>query len=218
MPGAAASFDVAAWSFYDNAAEKPEVPQVPAMLRRRAMRSARLALKVAFEACPASENVPTVFCSRHGEEQRSVELLDLMAAGEGHSPMSFSLSVHNAASGLFGIAKGDRGASTSLAAGSETLAMGMLEACGLLAQGAEKVLLVHYDDALPAALKSYADETDRPFALALLMAPGTGYSLERVPGGATGPQGDPQGLKFAAFLNSDGKELTANAWRWTRRA
>src|SRR6185436_1154869 len=47
----------------------PAVKFVPAMQRRRLSRLSRIALQVAFDACPPElrSQVPTVFASRHGE-------------------------------------------------------------------------------------------------------------------------------------------------------
>lgn len=207
------NFKISAWAYWDKLGEKPDVPQVPMMLRRRASVADRMALKVAFEVWPTNESIASVFCSRHGEVARSVELLDLMSKGEGHLPMSFSLSVHNAASGLFGIARGDTRASTSVAAGPDTLEMGISEACALLAGGESKVLLVNYDDALPGALGEFKDDEDRPFALAMLLTQGDDFSLERTGGSVRRSQ---HALALAPFLKSEEKSLQTGSWIWRR--
>lgn len=212
------SFSIAAWAFIDDTGSKPEVPQVPAMLRRRASLADRLALKAAFEAWPHAEGIASIFCSQRGEEQRSVELLSQMAAGEGQSPMSFSLSVHNAASGLWGIARGDRTASTSLAAGKETFAMGLVEACAMLDSGRDKVLLVNYDEPIPETLKAYAEDSDKGYALALLLKAGSQFRQIRKNGAGVLPKGEPQGVRFAAFLKSGDAEMAAENWSWSRSA
>ena len=191
---------------------------MPALLRRRASAADRMALKAAFEAWPSPESVATVFCSRHGEVQRSVELMEMTARGEGQLPMSFSLSVHNAASGLFGISRGDRKASTSLAAGRDTLAMGVFEACMLLGQGEPKVLMVAFDDALPLPLQGFAEHGDAAAALALLLTPGSEFSLGRAEGADHGPHGPSQAAGLAAFLNSKESLLQSGGWAWRRNA
>lgn len=210
-------FSVQAHSLWDRPGEKPEVPQVPMMLRRRASLADRMALKTAFDAFPGAESVATVFCSRHGEVQRSVELLELMAKGEGQLPMSFSLSVHNAASGLFGISRGDHKASSSIAAGRDSLAMGVFEACSLLMGGEPRVLLVSYDDALPQVFKPYADNSDEPHALAMLMVKGAGFSLERAGEDFDGPGEKHPAQRLGAFLAGRDKQLRCGAWLWRRQ-
>jgi hypothetical protein len=77
------------------------------MLRRRAGFLSKMALEVAYQCLGEQIDVPTVFCSRHGEAARSVDLLLDLAKGEPLSPTSFGLSVHNATGGLFSIARRD---------------------------------------------------------------------------------------------------------------
>ena len=79
--------------------------------------------------------MPTVFCSRHGEVSRSVDLLMDLAKAEPLSPTSFGLSVHNATAGLFSIARSDHTNSIALAAGQSSVEHAVIEACGLLADG-----------------------------------------------------------------------------------
>jgi len=114
---------------------EPPVRAMPAMQRRRAGMLGKMALQVAYECLGARMHVPTVFCSRHGEVSRSVELLGELAKGEPLSPMSFGLSVHNAAGGLFSIARGDQSNNMALSARRSTVEHGVIEACGLLADG-----------------------------------------------------------------------------------
>jgi len=142
--------------------------------------------------------------------------MEMTARGEGQLPMSFSLSVHNAASGLFGISRGDRKASTSLSAGRDTLAMGVFEACMLLKQGEPRVLLAAFDDALPLPLKAFADDGDQAAALALLLAPGNEFSLERAP--EAGPASQAPYRELAAFLESGDSLLQSGGWAWRRNA
>jgi len=212
-----ARFKLEAWSLWDRP-EKPEVPQVPAMLRRRASAADRMALKAAFDCYASADPVATVFCSRLGEIHRSVELMDLMVKGEGHLPMSFSLSVHNAASGLFSIARADASASASVAAGRDSLPMGIFEACAQMKKGAPKVLLVAYDDAIPQPFKAFNEGPDRPFALALLISPGESFELLRAAGPerAEGPAEGLIPLELGAFLASKEASLLSSGWRWSR--
>jgi hypothetical protein len=62
----------------------------------------------------------------------------------------FGLAVHNASAGLFSIARADRANHIALAAGPATIEHAVIEACGLLADGAPMVLLVACDAPLPA--------------------------------------------------------------------
>jgi hypothetical protein len=139
------------------------------LLRRRAGFLNRMALEVAYRCLGSDIDVPTIFASRHGEASRSVELLLDLARGEPLSPTSFGLSVHNATGGLFSIARHDHASDIALAAGQSTVEHAVIEACGLLAEGEARVLLVIYDGPLPAEYASFQDCHEQPFAWAWLM-------------------------------------------------
>lgn len=150
---------------------EPAVRAMAPMLRRRAGFLDRMALEVAYHCLGNRTDVPAIFCSRHGEASRSVELLTDLAKGLPLSPTTFGLSVHNATGGLFSIARGDHAASSALAAGQSTVEHSVIEACGLLADGVSEVLLVVYDRPLPALYSAYQDCNEQPFAWAWLMHP-----------------------------------------------
>ena len=150
---------------------EPALRAMPPMLRRRAGFLSKMALEVAYQCLGTRANVPMVFCSRHGESVRSVVLLMNLAKGIPLSPTSFGLSVHNAAAGLFSIARLDRAASTALAGGRSSVEHAVIEACGLLAEGEQEVLLVVYDCPLPAVYAEFQDCHEQPFAWAWLLRP-----------------------------------------------
>lgn len=147
------------------------------MLRRRASPAGKIALETAYAAHPLSplddgagaDDIPLVFASRHGECARSVELLQELVAGSALSPTSFSLSVHNANVGLFSIARGMRGNGIAVAAGASTVEHALIEACGLLADGAAQVLVVMADGPLPSIFDGFRDCDDQPFGWAWLI-------------------------------------------------
>ncbi len=149
-------------------AEPPVRAMLP-MLRRRAGFLAKMALEVAYQCLGARIDVPTIFSSRHGEASRSVDLLSDLAKGAPLSPTSFGLSVHNAAGGLFSIARGDHAGNSALAAGKSSVEHAVIEACGLLAEGEPQVLLVVYDCPLPAVYAAFQDCHEQPYAWAWLM-------------------------------------------------
>lgn len=152
----------------------PALEAMPAMLRRRASAAGKLALEVVYQclatpdSIPASDT-PVVFASRHGECARSVELLDQLAHHNPLSPTAFSLSVHNASAGLLSIARGDRSNNLALAAGASSIEHATIEACGLLADGAQQVILVAFDYPVPAAFAVYQDSPEQALAWAWLM-------------------------------------------------
>lgn len=150
---------------------EPALRAMAPMLRRRAGVLDRMALEVAYRCLGDRRDVPAIFCSRHGEASRSVELLIDLAKELPLSPTMFGLSVHNATGGLFSIARGDHAGSSALAAGSSSVEHAAIEASGLLADGAAEVLLVVYDRPLPALYAAFQDCHEQPFAWAWLMQP-----------------------------------------------
>ena len=143
--------------------DTPALPEVPAMQRRRIERLGRMAVQAAWWCSQAeAAGVPLVFASRHGDVQRSFELLEQLARGEPMSPTQFGLSVHNAIAALYSIVRGERGNYLALAAGCATAEAALVEAAGLLADGAPEVQVVVYDASPPAVYADFLDEPD-PF-------------------------------------------------------
>ncbi|WP_126285561.1 beta-ketoacyl synthase chain length factor [Burkholderia stagnalis] len=105
----------------------PGVEFIDPMVRRRLSRLSRLALQAAHDCVGEHGALRVVFASRHGELARTTGILEDITAAEPISPTAFSLSVLNAASGVFGIARGDRSPATAVSAGPETLGYALLE-------------------------------------------------------------------------------------------
>lgn len=153
---------------YDEKAA-PKLPHVQAMLRRRFSRLTKMCIYVADE-CAGERKLRTVFSSPHGEIHKTQSLLKEIAAEELVSPMAFSLSVHNTASGLNSIVTENRMASTALAAGTSTLESAVIDA--VIRQQAEDnspVLLVYGDEPLPDFYQKFGGTATIPYAIALLI-------------------------------------------------
>ncbi len=155
--------------FVIDGADEPKVVAMPAILRRRAGFPGKMALEVAYQCLGDQQNVPTVFCARHGDVERSLGLLGSLTNNEPLSPTAFGLSVHNATPGLFSIARGDSANHIAISAGANTAEVGVIEACGLLADGAQQVLLVVFDAAPPALFTPYMDCHEQSYAWAWLL-------------------------------------------------
>jgi hypothetical protein len=160
--------------FPERDAESP-LSEMPALLRRRASIPGKMALIAAYrcinENSGNTQPIPTLFCSRHGECDRSVNLLNDLANNIPLSPMSFSLATHNATSGLLSIARNDKTNSISIASGKSTIEHAVIEACGLLADGEPAVLLIAYDNQLPEIFKDYQDCLEQSYAWAWIIQP-----------------------------------------------
>lgn len=205
--------------------EEPKVGAMPAMLRRRAGLLGRMALEVAYDCLGQQADVPTVFCSRHGEVGRAIGLLQDLARGEPLSPTAFGLAVHNASAGLFSIARADRANHIALAAGAASVEHAVIEACGLLADGAPMVLLVACDEPLPALLSSFEDCDEQPYAFAWAMVPAGADPVRlswRREDAAAAASRTPGGLEVLRFQLDRGAPLVRSTgvqrWTWSRDA
>lgn len=218
-----------AWANGDRAIEgsvEPSVARMPAMLRRRTGFLGRMALEAAYACLGGETGIPTVFCSRHGESSRSVDLLVDLANELPLSPTSFGLSVHNAIGGLFSIARGDHANNIAIAGGNSSIEHGVIEACSLLAEGDPAVLLVAYDCPLPEVYSSFQDCQEQPYAWAWLMkapskdhyalawaaAEPAPYNIERLPPGL-------DILRFYLRKEATLERISdGRRWLWTRHA
>jgi hypothetical protein len=170
MPDLSWTLPVARWSFWSSASEsQPDVAFVDPMMRRRLSSLSRMALKVAGDCVDAQTHARVVFASRHGELRRTTEILRDIEAGKPVSPNAFSLSVLNAMSGLFGIARRDRSAATALSAGAQTLGYALLEAHAQRADDADSPVLVIYTDEPADARYGVIDQEVQGGAFALLL-------------------------------------------------
>ncbi|MEM7409371.1 MAG: beta-ketoacyl synthase chain length factor [Myxococcota bacterium] len=200
----------------------PKAAFLPAMLRRRCSPLTRIILTAAFE-CVGEEalpNVRTVFASRHGSVNESIDMLGQIAQGSRLSPMRFSHTVHNAQAGLFCIAAQNREASSSLAGREDTFGCGYLEALGHLEREPERpVLLVMGDVQLAPDFATLVDEPPRSYAVAFLLArsaDGTELQFD-VAGGDPAPEfGWPHAAEFLRFLRSTDDALSVGRFHWRR--
>lgn len=210
---------------------------LPSLLRRRCTPLTRAMLTAAFEcAGPAGvADVRSVFASRHGSINESIQLLENVADSERMSPSRFTHTVHNAQSGLFSIAAANHHASSALSARAETFANGFLEAVTHLHREPDRpVLLVMGDVPLSEPLDVLVDEPIAPYSVALLLAKSGGQALNfAVEGSATAPapsellaevdaraRGWADAPEFLRWLLSGEERLAlrgnARVWSWVK--
>ncbi len=183
--------------------------KVPALQRRRFSGLSRMVLTVLADIPGASDANYSVFGSRHGEIKRTFSLLQNLTKDEILSPMVFSQSVHNTASGLFTIVEKIQQTSTSIANGADTFASAWIEAYAYLAtHPKEQVLLVIFDESLPVPYQAQLSQQqpDYCFALLLKATQGQGISFE-LTASAVAEREYPQGLEFLPWLHSGQPEL-----------
>ena len=227
--------DVDAWRRWADAPhaplgdDSPKLAEMPPMQRRRVDHLGRMALQVAWW-CQRDASMPLVFASRHGELSRTYAMLQSLARDEAMSPTQFGLATHNAIVAQYGITRGLPENYLAIAAGAHGAEAAFVEALGLLADGAEEVLVVVYEAPLPGPYREFGDEADADFAWACRVAlprPGeTAFTLA-VDGAPAGtdptPAGElPHALEVLRLLIGGGTQLehvqAGRRWRWNRDA
>lgn len=194
----------------------PALTELPPMIRRRLDPLGRAALQVAFWAQGAESTGPVVFASRWGELARSVSLLRQLAQDEPLSPTVFSLSVHNANSAVYSIARDDRANYSAVSAGPCSAAAGLCEALGLLADGAPQVLVVSVESALPEPYQSFESHALPLRAWAVLIENGDEICLDAAPSQSDAQHELSPDLATLDFLVGTVPALQQSGWHWSR--
>jgi hypothetical protein len=192
----------------------PEARFLPALIRRRCSPLARIALTTAFACCDEEQRAhcSSVFASRHGNINESIDLLDRLAERQPLSPTVFSHTVHNAQAGLFSLAARNGHTSSSIAARGDTFGCAYLEALALLErEPGSPVLLVIADVPLASAFDGLVDEPDASYGLALLLAQGDArdrlaFAIEPAGPGARRARW-PDAIEFLRWHLSDERHL-----------
>jgi hypothetical protein len=207
-----------------NADQKADVPAgVPKMLQRRLSPLARAVFNAAGDC--NGKSMPVVFSSSHGEVNKSLEMLKSLQQGEELSPTAFSLSVHNAISGLFSMAYDNHQEISVLAPGQEGIAPAFIEALGLLQEQHEEVLMVLYDEPLSDFYPSGPFALNGPTVCALALTislSGTGLRLQFNRSTERRDDGEHavQIFSFIQFLANDDKSLALgnhrHSWEWRK--
>lgn len=159
----------------DTEAPRPAPDALSPAERRRAPDTVALALHVAAQAVQASganaRRLPSVFASAYGDLGTTDYLCDTLSRDPTSlSPTRFINSVHNAASGAWGVATGCTLPSVAIAAHGHTFALGLLEALSQCMATQAPVLLVAYDVQTVGTLAQLASSEGR-MALSLVLGP-----------------------------------------------
>lgn len=200
----------------------PDVSFLPALQRRRLGPLARMAFAVGWPLAEGHDALPLVYASRHGETPRTFSMLGELAQGQPLSPTQFSLSVHNAVIGLWSIIRGQTCEMTALAAAGDGFEQGLLEAAGLLHDGAPAVLLIVAEETPPEAYTPWVGDVPFSYALGLLLTPGSQWRLDMAPGSNATPAALPHALNWLKNLLTGQARLThpgaLRSWNWLRLA
>ncbi|MCW2268620.1 hypothetical protein D3C77_503610 [compost metagenome] len=201
--------------------QAPDVSFLPAMQRRRLSRLARMAFAVGWPLAEGLEDLPLVFVCRHGETPRTFALLSDLAREQPLSPTQFSLSVHNAVIGLWSIMRDSSAEMTALAGAGDGFEQGVLEAAGLLHDGAPAVLLIVVEELPPQAYRDWVDDVPFDYALALLLTPGDTWTLAQQSSTTSHPDNEPHALCWLRNLLTGQVTFThtgkRRSWTWRRK-
>jgi len=165
---------------YSHEATKIPAPEaLPAVERRRAGKSVKLALAAgiaaAADAKREARDLTAVFASSTGDGENLHAICEALASDDRLiSPTRFHNSVHNAPSGYWGIATGATPPADSLAAFDASFGAGLVEALGRIASEPDRgVVLISYDAPYPEPLHATRPIPDG-FAAALVLASPSG--------------------------------------------
>lgn len=203
-----------------SAKEPVAIPKrLPMMLSRRMSLGSRYAVECALELLEHHSVDAIVNASRHAETPRGEKSLVAVAKNVSPSPTDFTMSVHNAASGILTIHKKLTVPVTSVAAGANTLEAAFFEATNFLNDGKETVLVLSYENLLPEILGERLPAVKEPFAVALLLQKGrelngTSETIEEFE-----PE-TPDVLQWIEGIASDSSLFTvrsgARLWTWRK--
>lgn len=196
----------------------PDASAVPAMLRRRLNTLGRGAISQMLKLLPEDEELPMVYCSQHGDIERTLSVLLDLAKDGSVSPKNFSLAVHNAICGVLSIHSGLKGPINAIAAGEQALVPFLLEAAGTLLDY-EQVLCIMCDVPLPEVYRTEQSLPQTAYAACFLLGRDKGQQIEiQVMNDNADSAPTMSALQLVQFLSStDSDEAKAmhntQAWR-----
>lgn len=164
--------------YVSEATKIPAPEALPAVERRRAGKSVKLALAAgiaaAMDAGREARDLTAVFASSTGDGENLHAICEALASEDRLiSPTRFHNSVHNAPSGYWGIATGATPPADSIAAFDASFGAGLVEAMGrIAAEPGRGVVLISYDAPYPQPLHATRPIPDGFAAALVLMAPG----------------------------------------------
>jgi len=220
--------DRSAWKIWAQApyalpqGDTPRLAFLPAMQRRRLSPMARMVFECAWPIAENQAPMPVVYASRHGETTRDFELLTALAQGGALSPTSFGLSVHNAIIGQWSIIRQETVESVALSVEGDSAEHALLEACALLEQGHDQVLIILAEEFPPQAWMPWLADAPFSYALALRISRGDDWQLALSSAETTGiPESDqPSPLRLLQQLALDANHwqtrFSDRAWTWAR--
>lgn len=153
---------------------QPEVWPVPQKVPKGQQRRLSPMAKMVLAQLDKIDNVgqlPSVFSTRHGDLPKTVALVSDVANREPLSPTQFTLSVHNAIAGQYGIYWGNTHSCNLVSGGRDSFHLGLLDAAMRLNYSpAEEMLFIHADLPLPKPYEQHSDEQQMAHCVVLVLS------------------------------------------------
>lgn len=206
----------------DERAALTKCSHLPMMAARRLNSGSRAAVDCGLALLKRQQVEAIVFTSRHGELERNLSILQALAQDIDLSPTDFAMSVHNAAAGSLTISAGAPLVASSLSAGIDSFAQGLVEVATLLHAGYRQVMLVDFDGMLPAFYHPLlpSQMPRYPYAVALVFTAGQQLQVQGMAGGQGQEPAMAQSLQFLhAWLAGRSQFLLGGErlnWHWAR--
>lgn len=159
---------------------RPPGASVPALLRRRLNGLGRAVCDMLAELDPDAQCV-LLHASRHGDGERTLEMLYALVEDTPLSPARFGMSVHNAVLGVHSIASGNRRSLQAIAAAGSEMAALFSEARGYLVDGESSLIVVFSDAPVPDRFTGHAAAQVDTGAVALRLSSGGGRAIDTLP-------------------------------------
>ena len=161
----------------------PDMSFMPPRKFRRLSRISKMSLYAAHHASmgggQASIGAP-IFCSRYGELQHTVQVLDAIISEEPVSPMDFSYSVYNTGQGLFSILNEDERPATAISSRGPIIEEAMVKAAAQLFAGDESVLIVYHEDQFPEVYEELLNPEVLPISFAFVVSHDCKEALQKI--------------------------------------
>ena len=121
-----------------------------------------------------------IFCSRYGELQHTVQVLDAIIFEEPVSPMDFSYSVYNTGQGLFSILNEDERPATAISSRETIIEEAMVKAAAQLFAGDDSVLIVYHEDQIPEVYEELLNPEVLPISFAFVVSHDCKEALQKI--------------------------------------
>lgn len=155
----------------------PPISNIPMMQARRMSIATKLACELYIQISKEINFDYALFLSAHGEIERSFKVINDILQSNIISPTDFSMSVHNAASGISSIMSQNQCETTSIAGGHEGFITVFHEIIASFIAGKKRVILIAFDGEMPEFYQKYGALDQSAYAVALIIERGHDFLL-----------------------------------------